>query len=72
MSNVQESGSTDAFVREIYRVINYFADEFDISYVETIGALEIIKADLLDNMAFVAHKMQQEQEGESGEGWQDV
>lgn len=37
----------DRFSTEIHRVIDYFKTEFEMTYAETIGVLEIAKHSLL-------------------------
>jgi hypothetical protein len=36
----------DKFGKELVKVIDYFRQEFDLSYIEAIGALEILKLNL--------------------------
>ena len=39
--------SVDAFVDEITNRLEYFRQEFDLTYPEAVGALEIIKQALI-------------------------
>ncbi len=37
----------DAFLTELDRIIEYFRDEWEITYVEAIGCLEVTRAKLV-------------------------
>ena len=39
--------SVDAFVDEITNRLEYFRQEFDLTYAESVGALEILKQALI-------------------------
>lgn len=42
--------TADRFLKELKRVVNYFRDEWDLSYVAAIGALDVVKHDLLEEV----------------------
>ena len=41
------TASADAFLTELTRVIDYFRAEFDLTYMEAIGCLELTKQQLI-------------------------
>ena len=40
--------TTEKFISDIRSRIDYFRDEFNITYAEAIGSLDILKYELLD------------------------
>lgn len=58
----------NAFVQRIHDAIDYCRQEWDMTYSEVVGCLEIVKADILDEM-----KEEAEDEGQNENGdneWQ--
>ncbi len=47
---VSEEHDVDKFKNEILRIIDYFADEYNLSYAEMIGVLDILKNHLYHDM----------------------
>ncbi len=43
--------TTDRFQGEIEKVVDYFRHEYDISYAETVGVLEVVKIGLVVELA---------------------
>jgi len=39
--------STEKFFQKVQEDIEYFRKEFDLTYAELLGALELIKADII-------------------------
>ena len=39
----------DAFVNELYAVINRFIDEYDLTLASAVGCLEVVKTEMLMN-----------------------
>jgi len=62
------SSSVDKLTKQLYGVIDYFGREFDVNYVEVIGVLEILKADLLDEMGLLARLANEERGKDVQEG----
>ena len=38
--------ATDAFIRELNRLVDRFRDEWDLTYAEAIGCLEMVKLEI--------------------------
>lgn len=41
--------STNRMMDELWKVISYYEQEYDIAYAEVVGALEIMKASLIQS-----------------------
>lgn len=47
---MNERKQQDAFSNELARLVNRFANEFEMTYTSTIGCLELQKAKLLNEL----------------------
>lgn len=45
-----DSNASDHFIEELERVITRFRQEYDLTYAEAIGCLELVKFDLVAEM----------------------
>lgn len=43
---------TDAFYTDLYQLISRYSNEFDLPLETIIGAIEMVKADLVSGVAF--------------------
>ena len=41
----------DDFCKRVHQVIDYCREEWQMTYSEVIGCLEVVKADILDEMS---------------------
>jgi len=52
--------SSNKFGEEVHRLIDYFRQEFRLSYAEMIGTLEIVKDDLMQELRELNEQEQEE------------
>ena len=59
-----ESTAVNAFVNELHLKLEYFRAEFDLTYAEAIGCLELVKQELVLQVIEVAEACEEDDEDE--------